>query len=120
MTLQQAINEWAESVEQTAKKAKKVATVLTKVAEQTKGIPANQALDVETKADAETDRHAEVKSKDEPAVTIEMIRSVLAEKSQNGMTSKVKTTLNSFGADKLSAVKPEDYEALYAAAKEIG
>jgi hypothetical protein len=43
----------------------------------------------------------------------------MAEKSQSGLTNKVKEVLEKFGAAKLSAVKPEDYEALLAAAMAI-
>lgn len=56
---------------------------------------------------------------DKPAVTIEQVRAVMAEKSQAGFTNKVKEVLEKFGAAKLSAVKPEDYEALLAAASAI-
>lgn len=52
-------------------------------------------------------------------VTIEQVRAVLAEKSQAGLTSKVKELLESFGANKLSAVAAEDYGNLLAAAKEL-
>lgn len=52
-------------------------------------------------------------------VTIEQVRAVMAEKSQAGLTAKVKELLESFGAAKLSAVNSEDYEALLEAAKEI-
>ena len=62
---------------------------------------------------------AEVLKEEAPAVTIEQIRAVLAEKSQAGLTVKVKSLLESFNANKLSAVKPEDYEKLLAAAKEL-
>ncbi|MDO5390225.1 MAG: hypothetical protein Q4F24_03915 [Eubacteriales bacterium] len=43
----------------------------------------------------------------------------MAEKSQAGLTAQVKALLETFGAAKLSAVNPEDYEALLEAAKEI-
>lgn len=55
----------------------------------------------------------------ESTVSIEDIRAILAEKSQAGLTSKVKELLESFGAAKLSAVKPEDYEKLLKQAKEL-
>ena len=59
-------------------------------------------------------------SKEEkPVVTIEQVRALLAEKSQAGLTSKVKSLLESFGANKLSAVAAEDYEKLLAAAKDL-
>ena len=56
---------------------------------------------------------------DKPVVTIEQVRAVMAEKSQAGFTNKVKEVLEKFGAAKLSAVKPEDYEALLTAASAI-
>lgn len=56
---------------------------------------------------------------EKPAVTIEQVRAVLAEKSQAGLTSKVKELLESFGANKLSAVAAEDYEKLLAVAKDL-
>ena len=56
---------------------------------------------------------------DKSVVTIEQVRAVMAEKSQAGFTNKVKEVLEKFGAAKLSAVKPEDYEALLAAASAI-
>lgn len=47
-----------------------------------------------------------------PQVTLEEVRAVLAEKSAAGHTAEVRKLLQEFGADKLSAVKPEDYAAL--------
>lgn len=51
-------------------------------------------------------------SKQEPQISIEMVRAVLAEKSQEGKTREVKALLMKYDAGKLSGVKPEDYEAL--------
>lgn len=45
-------------------------------------------------------------------ITIEQVRAVMAEKSQAGLTSKVKELLEKYGANKLSAVNPDDYAAL--------
>ena len=45
-------------------------------------------------------------------ISIEMVRAVLAEKSQEGKTREVKALLMKYDAGKLSGVKPEDYEAL--------
>lgn len=47
-----------------------------------------------------------------PEVTLEELRGVLAEKSATGHTAEVRKLLQDYGADKLSAVKPEDYAAL--------
>lgn len=54
-----------------------------------------------------------------PVVTIEQVRAVMAEKSQAGLTSQVKELLEKFGANKLSAIKPDDYEALLEAASQM-
>ncbi len=53
-------------------------------------------------------------------VTLEDVRTKLAGLSRNGHTKEVKELLQKYGAEKLSAVKPEDYEALLADAEEIG
>lgn len=45
-------------------------------------------------------------------VTVEDIRAVLAQKSQDGKSKEIKELLGKFGAVKLSAVKPEDFPAL--------
>lgn len=45
-------------------------------------------------------------------VTVEDIRAVLAQKSQDGKTKEIKALLGKFGAVKLSAVKSEDFPAL--------
>lgn len=52
-------------------------------------------------------------------VTIEQIRAVLAEKSQAGLTDKVRALLNEFGAVRLSEIEPDKYSALMQAAKEL-
>ena len=122
MNIIQAINEWADAMDMVAKAARAIAKIATVIAEQTQGLAAPQALSIEAKEEAPKTK-ATTKKKDtdnEPEVTQGMIRTLLAEKSQAGLTSKVKEVLNSFGAEKLSAVKPEDYPALYEAAKEIG
>lgn len=53
----------------------------------------------------------------EKAVTVEDIRAVMAQKSQEGKTKEIWELLGKFGAVKLSAVKPEDYPALLQEAK---
>ena len=54
-----------------------------------------------------------------PAIKLEEVRTVLAEISRSGKTAQMKELLGRFGAGKLSDVKPEDYAALLAAAKEV-
>lgn len=48
----------------------------------------------------------------EPAVTLEQVRAVLAEKSHDGKTDAVRELLQKYGAPKLSAVDPRHYPAL--------
>ena len=50
--------------------------------------------------------------KQEIKISIEDVRAVLAEKSQQGKTREVKALLMKYDAGKLSGVKLEDYEAL--------
>ncbi len=48
----------------------------------------------------------------EKSLTLEDVRGVLADKSRSGKTAEVKALITSFGADKLSAVNPNDYAKL--------
>lgn len=107
MTIIDAIND-------TAKALTNLSKVLVTVAEQTEGIPAKEAFKIPAK---NVDEKAE--PKEETTVTIEQVRAVLAEKSQAGLTAEVKSLLESFDANKLSAVKAEDYAAVLEAAKNM-
>ena len=53
------------------------------------------------------------------AVTLEQVRSVLANKSQQGFTSDVRTLLEKYGAPKLSQINPANYAALMADAEKL-
>ncbi len=48
----------------------------------------------------------------ESPATLEDVRAVMAQKSQDGKSKEVKELLQKYGAAKLSAVEPEDYPAL--------
>ena len=48
----------------------------------------------------------------EPAPTLEQVRAVLAEKSRAGHTAAIPELLRKYGAEKLSLVDPQHYEAL--------
>ena len=48
----------------------------------------------------------------ESPATLEGIRALMAQKTQEGMSKEIKELLQKYGAAKLSAVKPEDYPAL--------
>lgn len=52
------------------------------------------------------------RSEKKPALTLEKVRVVLAEKSRNGHTAEIRSLLQKYGATKLSAVDPNNYEAL--------
>jgi hypothetical protein len=54
-----------------------------------------------------------------PAITIDQVRAVLADKSGEGKTAEVKALLYKYDAGKLSGVKPEDYAALLEEAKKL-
>lgn len=58
--------------------------------------------------------------KEEPVLKLEDVRAVLAEKSRNGFTAQIRELLQKYGADKLSAVKPEHYKALLNDVEGIG
>lgn len=53
-------------------------------------------------------------------VTLEEVRAVLAEKSHDGLTDQVRDLLQKYGAEKLSAIDPKDYEALLKDAEVLG
>ena len=55
----------------------------------------------------------------ESPVTIPQIRAVLAEKSQAGLTEKVRGLIQSYGVKKLSEISPEKYSEVLAAAKAL-
>ena len=48
----------------------------------------------------------------ESPATLEGIRALMAQKTQEGKSKEIKELLQKYGAAKLSAVKPEDYLAL--------
>lgn len=78
-------------------------------------------------ADKETDETAQpeppvsAKESESPAkkVTLEQVRAVLADKSQQGFTADVRTLLEKYGAPKLSQIDPANYAALMADAERM-
>ena len=62
----------------------------------------------------ETDEKAEVPvAPAKPALTLEEVRAVLADKSRAGHTAEIRELLKKYGANKLSLVDPKYYEALF-------
>lgn len=53
----------------------------------------------------------------EKPITLEQVRTVLADKSQDGKTNQVRELLLKYGAPKLSGVDPQHYKALLADAE---
>ena len=53
-------------------------------------------------------------------LTLEDVRAVLAEKSRNGHTAKIRKLLEKHGAAKLSEIDPKKYAALLAEAEVLG
>lgn len=75
----------------------------------------------DTPAPAAPDPTPEPQPEPQPkSVTLEQVRAVLAEKSHDGLTAEVRTLLQKYGADKLSAVDPKHYPALMADAEVLG
>lgn len=57
---------------------------------------------------------------EEKPLTLETVRSVLAEKSRAGHTAEVRALLEKHGAAKLSQIDPAEYSTLLAEAKVLG
>lgn len=55
-----------------------------------------------------------------PALTLEQVRAVLADKSRKGFTSQIRSLLQKYGAAKLSGIDPANYEALLAEVEVLG
>ena len=53
----------------------------------------------------------------EPALTLEQVRAVLADKSRKGHTAEIRALLQKYGAAKLSSIDPANYKALLADAE---
>lgn len=49
---------------------------------------------------------------EKPKLSLADVRAVLADKSRAGYTEEIRELLHKYGASKLSAVDPKDYEAL--------
>lgn len=80
----------------------------------------NTALIINEIADGLAEKFGDVeKEEKKPALTLEEVRTVLAEKSRNGFTSEIKNLLKKYGASKLSEVDSKNYEALLKDTEEL-
>ena len=66
----------------------------------------------EQKQDAAKAQPEKAEAQQENPATLEGIRALMAQKTQEGKSKEIKELLQKYGAAKLSAVKPEDYPAL--------
>ena len=57
---------------------------------------------------------------DKPQISMEQVRGVLADKSRAGHTEAIRAILKKYGADRLSAADPNDYQAIMAEAEALG
>ena len=64
--------------------------------------------------------NAETPAQAKPAVTLEQIRAVLADKSRAGHTAAIRDLLQKYEASKLSQIDPKNYEALLKDAEVLG
>lgn len=64
------------------------------------------------KAAVKEQKQDAAKAQPENPATLEGIRALMAQKTQEGKSKEIKELLQKYGAAKLSAVKPEDYPAL--------
>ena len=64
------------------------------------------------KQDAAKVQPEKAEAQQENPATLEGIRALMAQKTQEGKSKEIKELLQKYGAAKLSAVKPEDYPAL--------
>lgn len=65
-------------------------------------------------------KKAEPVKKAEPEITLEQVRSVLAQKSQAGFTAEVRAIIQKYGASRLSEINPKDFKAVLADAEVLG
>ena len=87
--------------------------------ETTTTVPEQEKQQPEEKKSTAVDSSVGSSKSKKPKITKEEIRAVLAEKSQAGLTDKVKALLTGYGAKTLSGIDPSNYEELLAAAKAL-
>ena len=75
-----------------------------------KAVKAQPSATEKAQKQVQSESVAEVQQ-EQPA-TLEGIRALMAQKTQEGKSKEIKELLQKYGAAKLSAVKPEDYPAL--------
>lgn len=71
-----------------------------------------KAVKVQKQDAAKAQPETTAQEQQESPATLEGIRALMAQKTQEGKSKEIKELLQKYGAAKLSAVKPEDYPAL--------
>ena len=67
-----------------------------------------------------TEKAAKPKKEKAKEYTLEDVRGILAEKSQNGLTTEVKALISKYGGSKLSDIDPSKYEEIIKEAEVLG
>ena len=91
-----------------------VATDLRKLADSLQAVADAKTDSESVQPEPVTEQNAEAKK-----VTLEQVRTLLAEKSQDGFTAEVRALLEKHGAPKLSEIDPENYVALLTDAEKL-
>lgn len=91
-----------------------VITDLRKLADSLQAVMDSFPVSEPIKPEPVNEQKADVKT-----VTLERVRTVLAEKSQDGFTAEVRALLEKHGAPRLSEIEPANYEALMADAEKL-
>ena len=71
-------------------------------------------------ADSPQEQPEKPPAKKKQTISLEKVRSVLAEKSRDGFTAEVREIIQSFGAERLSEIDPTQYEAVLKKAEVLG
>ena len=72
------------------------------------------------KAAKEAEPEVESPKEEKKPMTLEEVRTILAEKSRAGFTEEVKQIIGKHGANRLSEIDPADYEAVAVEAEVLG
>lgn len=83
----------------------------------------NESVAALTQAFSGEGESTEPEAKKQPEkqqITLEQVRGVLADRSRSGFTAEVRSLITGYGAERLSDIAPEYYEALLKAAEGIG
>ena len=112
----------SESLISISEKVSTVARVIAEIISEFQGEPDKPVI--EAKAKKAAPKQIEAKTEEAAAsakeYTFTEVRTFLADKSRAGHTAEVRTLLQKYGAEKLSAVDPANYEALMKDAEVIG